>query len=231
MATTGAIAPTAAETVAEDPWSDANCTWLNPGNIYGAGEASVVHASFDSPDQTYVLKAYTFDFSAIPDGSTIDGVQVVINARYAVAAVSLDLCQLLDAARAKVGTNQYSTPQALTTSAANYTVGNSTDKWGNALDAAWVKDADFGVAIGAVAGGANSDVFIDSVTMEVWYTAPAAQDTSITPTVGAASTVGTSSLMALGMAPPAGDMSIAGDDSDSKRVHGARIFPPSMVRI
>ena len=172
MADTGVKAPTAAESVGEAPWNDANCGWVNPENIYGAGEAKVVHASFDSPDQTYVLKAYTFDFSAIPDGATITGVQVVINARYAVSAVSLDLCQLLDTSRAKVGTNMYSTPQALTTSAANYTIGDSTNLWGNALTPAWVKDANFGVAIGAVAGGANSDVFIDSVTMQVWYTVP-----------------------------------------------------------
>src|SRR4030042_4114882 len=122
MADTGIKAPTAAETVAEAPWLDTDCTWLNVANIYGAGEASVVHPSFDSPDPPYVLKAYGFDFSAIPDGPTIDGVQVVINARYAVAAVSLDLCQLLDISRAKVGTNKYLTPQALPTQAAKYPI-------------------------------------------------------------------------------------------------------------
>jgi hypothetical protein len=168
MADTGIIAPTAAVTATEDPWLDND--WVSPANIYGAGEAAITASQFDSPNQSYVLKAYGFDFSAIPDGSTIDGVQVVINARYAVAAVSLDLCQLLDTSRAKVGTNKYATPQALTTSAANYTIGGAADKWGNELDAVWVKDPDFGVAIGAVAGGSNSDVFIDSVTMQVWYT-------------------------------------------------------------
>lgn len=172
-ATTGVKAPTVAETVGEAPWNDANCTWVNPNNIFGVGEAEVTHSSFDTPDQTYVLKAYTFDFSAIPGGSTIQGVRVIINARYAVAAVSLDLMQLLDISRAKVGTNKYATPQALTTSAANYTIGGAADTWGNSLTAAWVKDPDFGVAIGAVANGANSDVFVDSVTMEVWYTPPA----------------------------------------------------------
>src|SRR3990172_11745298 len=147
MADTGVLNPTAAESVAESPWSDANCTWVNPANIYGAGEAEVTHSSLDSPDQTYVLKAYGFDFSAIPDGATINGVQVVIKARYAVAAVSLDLCQLLSTARAKVGTNKYATPQALTTSAADYTIGGAADTWGNSLTPAWVKDSDFGVAI------------------------------------------------------------------------------------
>jgi hypothetical protein len=173
MATTGVKAPTAAQSISESPWSDND--WTTPENIYGAGEASVTAATFDAGDQTYVLKAYGFDFSAIPDNAKIDGVQVIINARYATVVVSLDLAQLLDISRAKVGTNQYATPQALTTSAANYSKGGSTDKWGNALTAAWVKDPDFGVAIGCLAGGSgnsNNDVYIDSVTMEVWYTVP-----------------------------------------------------------
>src|SRR3990172_6657119 len=193
----GPFLPTAAQTIAEAPWEDANCTWVNPNNIFGAGEAEVTHASFDSPDQTYVLKAYGYDFSAIPDGSTINGVQVVINARYAVAAVSLDLCQLLDAARAKVGTNKYATPQALTTSAADYTIGGAADTWGNSLTPAWVKDSDFGVAIGALAGGANSDVFIDYVTMKVWYTAAPVYNEAI-----AMSALGSiSSVVSVGMNP------------------------------
>lgn len=228
MATTGPKAPTAAVTASEAPWSDND--WVNPANIYGAGEAIVIAATFDAKDQTYVLKASGFDFSAIPAGSTIDGVQVVINARYTVAIGEIDLCQLLDASLAKVGTNQYSTPQALTTTAADYTIGGATDKWGNALDAAWVKNANFGVAIGCLAGGFgnnNVDVFIDSVTMEVWYTAPAASDTPITPTVGSVSVVAVASLMGLGMAPLTGSLSATSEVA--RQNHGVKV--PSMVRI
>src|SRR3972149_10087168 len=105
MATTGPKFPTAAETVAETPWGDANCQWVNPTNV-GADDgstASVTHASFDSPDQTYVLKAYTFDFSAIPNGSTINGVTARVNAWYAVAVGARDLLQLLGTARGTAG--------------------------------------------------------------------------------------------------------------------------------
>ena len=174
MAPTGAKAPTAAVTASEAPWSDND--WVNPSNIYGAGEAEVSAATYDAGDQTYVLKAQGFDFSAIPDGATIDGVQVVINARYAVVVVSIDLAQLLDATGARQGDNKYATPQDLTTSAANYTLGGAADTWNATLTAAIVKDPDFGVAIGCLAGGtgnSNNDVFIDSVTMEIWYTAGA----------------------------------------------------------
>jgi len=89
----------------------------------------------------------------------------------------MDLLQLLDTARAKVGTNQCATPVTLTTNTATIiTKGSASDKWGNALDAAWVKDADFGVAIGCVAGGANTDVFCDYVTLEIDYTPPLVTD-------------------------------------------------------
>jgi hypothetical protein len=204
MATTGPLLFTVTEVVAEAPWSDTNCEWVNPNNIFGAGEAEVTHPSFDSPDQTYVLKCITPDttaMAAIDASATVQGVRVIINARYAVAAVSLDLVQLLSTLRAKGGDNKAG-PTALTTSAANYSFGGATDKWNLALDGAWVKDADFGVAIGALAGGANSDVFIDSVTIEIWYTNPAASDTPITPPVGGATLAGAAPLNNLGMTIP-----------------------------
>ncbi len=171
MSTTGAKAPTAAQTISEAPWSDE--TWANPQNIYGAGETNVTGTGYDAGDQTYVLKAYTFDFSSIPAGAVIDGITVVINARYATALASIDLCQLLNISRAKVGTNLASAPVALTTSAANYTFGSASNLWGNVLTRTWVQDPDFGVAIGCLAGGSgnnNVDVYIDSVTMEItWH--------------------------------------------------------------
>src|SRR3990172_10399957 len=126
MPTTGALLPQSAVTASESPWSDND--WVNPNNIFGAGEAEVTAATFDAGDQTFVLKAYNFDFSAIPDGATIDGVVCVINARYAVAPGLIDLVQLLDTSRARAGDNKAATPTALTTSAANYTYGALDNK-------------------------------------------------------------------------------------------------------
>ena len=66
MATTGEKYPTAAVTAAESPWLDND--WNTPGNVYAddGATANVIAASYDSPDQTYVLKASGFDFSSIP---------------------------------------------------------------------------------------------------------------------------------------------------------------------
>lgn len=177
MATTGAKFPTAAVAVSEAPWSD-NAWDTAVTNVFAddGTTASCTAASFDSPDQTFVLKASGFDFSAIPDGSTVNGVTARINAwfRSGQGSGSLDLCQLLNTSLAKVGTNQAATPVPLTTTTTTIiTKGSASDKWGNALDAAWVKHANFGIALGVLATAANADVDIDYVTLEIDYTAPA----------------------------------------------------------
>ncbi len=175
MVTTGAKYPTLGASVSESPWSDN--AWTTPANIYSdnAATANVTASSFDNGDQTYVLKATGFDFSGIPDGSSIDGVIARVNTWYrsGQGSGSLDLCQLLNTSKAKVGTNQCSAPVALTTT--NTTVitkGSSSDLWGNELTAAWVKNSSFGVALGIKATAANADVDIDYVTLEVYYTEP-----------------------------------------------------------
>ncbi len=176
MATTGEVYPQSAITASEAPWSDND--WTQETNIYSddGSTAYVIHPGFDTDDQTYVLKAYNFDFSSIPSGSTIDGVICRINAWYrsGEGAGSLDLCQLLDTGLSKVGTNHCSTPVALTTTDTTIiTEGGAADTWGNSLTYSWVTNSNFGVALGCIATADNSDVDIDYVTLEVYYTAPA----------------------------------------------------------
>lgn len=180
MAVAGPAYPTTATTSSETPWSDND--WDTPGAVTAddGTTASVTHPTFDSPDRTYVLKATGFNFSAIPDGSTINGVTARVNGWYnlTTGTGSLGLCQLLDATGAKVGTNQCATPVALTlVNTTVITKGGASDLWGNALTAAWVKDPDFGVALGVQATQANADVFIDYVTLEIDYTAPSIPNT------------------------------------------------------
>ena len=173
--TTGEEYPTLGESIKENPWGDA--VWTTPTNIYSddGNTASVTSTQFDDTDQTRVLKATGFDFSAIPDGSNIDGVIVRVNSWYGSGqgSGSMDLLQLLDTSKAKVGTNQCLTPVALTTDDTTIiTKGNSADKWGNVLTAAWVKNANFGVAIGIIATADNADVYVDYVTIEIYFTPP-----------------------------------------------------------
>jgi hypothetical protein len=190
MATTGAKFPTATAAVSENPWDDNN--WA--GGVVSqltaddTDYANITSSTFDTGLRSWVAKVYTFDFSAVPDGATIDGVIVKVNARYANGTASIDLCQLLDANGAKVGTNLADTPVALTGTLADHTFGASDNVWGNTLTSAWVKDADFGVAIGFIATGDDADVYADYVTMEVYYTEVVDPDVTvpITEVFGAA---------------------------------------------
>lgn len=177
MANTGATYPSLGASVSEAPWSDD--AWSNPTYIYADDStgASVTAATFDAGDQTEVLKATGFDFSAIPAGATIDGVVCAINAWSPTADKAvIDLMQLLNSTGGKTGDNKGSTELTLTTDvAAVYSTGNSTDLWGLSLTAAWVKSTSFGIAIGCMAGGSgnnNVDVHVDYVTLNIYYTAP-----------------------------------------------------------
>lgn len=170
---TGVRYPHSGTTSAEDPWLDDD--WVTPNNIVldDSNYANITSNTYDTNDQSYVLKGYIFDFSDIPDTATIVGVRCTVNAYYSAGSASIDLMQLLDVSRAKVGTNMASTPQALDgNSASTYTWGSSSNLWGNALTPTWVKDSDFGVALGAIATAPNTDVFVDYVALEVFYTVP-----------------------------------------------------------
>ena len=177
MPTTGAKYPTLGESISEDPWSDNY--WTTPTNIYldDGATVSITSPTYDAGDQSWILKATGFDFSEIPDGSTIDGVICKINGwcNYTgiPATAGVDLLQLLNTSKAKVGTNLASPEVALTTDSATIiTLGSSINLWGNALTAAWVKNANFGVALGCHAYVNNADVFFDYLTLEIYYTAP-----------------------------------------------------------
>lgn len=174
MASTGELYATAAQTIAEAPWSDN--TWENPNNALGSPDginAAITASTYDSGDQSYVLKLYAFGIS-IPAGSTIDGVIVRCYDVYTLLGTTagIGLMQLLNISRAKVGTNKAATEVPVSEFGGTFTFGAANDLWGNALTEAWVEDPDFGVAFGMWARSANTDVFLDTIGIEVFYTAP-----------------------------------------------------------
>jgi len=176
MATTGPIFPGTAASVSSAPWSDD--AWVNPGNITAAGAvySTITAATYDSGDQSHRLRATNFNFSAIPDGSTINGIIVVAGGvEWVAGTAGIGLLQLVNAGT-PIGENKYTTEQAVTSTPTNYTKGTSTDLWTATLTSAIVKSSTFGVDFGMWARSANTDVYIDFITMEVYYTAPPAQN-------------------------------------------------------
>jgi hypothetical protein len=184
--TTGEKYPTSATTSATGAHIDDDFVRTAAIMTAGAGTtdaACITATSFDAGDQTYILKATNFDFSGILAGSQINGVicrfEGWANTSGATAvSVACDLAQLLNTSRAETGENIVSsglwTTVFLSATTGIVSLGNSANLWSCALTADWVKNANFGVALGFITGVANTDVFIDYVTLEIVYTPPAA---------------------------------------------------------
>lgn len=162
--------PQSASSTSETGWDDPGGAWINPENIYGAGEAAITDNAYDATDPSHVLRGYNFNFSSIPVGATIVGVTCRITARSSSATSTIALVQLLNTSGVRVGTNLASTPVATNATPANYTFGDDANLWGNALTEAWVKDADFGVGVGMINGTNNADVWIDVIELDIYYT-------------------------------------------------------------
>ena len=177
MATTGEVYPGSGSTTAETPYDDN--AWADPGYVVSddGNAADITAANYDQNDYSQVLRAYNFDFSGIPSGATINGITVKVNCWYANGAADIVVAQLLDTAGALDGDNKASTPVSMSTDTGSVeTFGGAADKWGLSLTDTWVKDADFGVALVTQATADNADVFVDYVTVEIDYTAPAGQN-------------------------------------------------------
>ena len=184
--TTGEKMPTSATTSATGAHIDddfVRTAAIMTANAGTADAACISAATFDAGDQTYILKATNFDFSGILAGSQINGVicrfEGWANTSGATAvSVACDLAQLLNTSRTETGENIVSsglwTTVFLSATTGIVSLGNSANLWSCALTADWVKNANFGVALGFITGINNTDVFIDYVTLEIVYTPPAA---------------------------------------------------------
>jgi hypothetical protein len=174
MASTGAKFPTSGTSVLEAPYDDN--AWTSPTNIYTNNVlyAQITELTFDAPKYSYVLYAKGFDFSGIPAGATIDGVIVTIDAKSGSGIDSMMVvCQLTDTTGARVGTNKNDNWYPGTTDGTR-SYGGAADTWGNSLTESWVKDADFGVGVVFQADDIDAKIYIDYITMEVYYTASSA---------------------------------------------------------
>jgi hypothetical protein len=172
MSDTGFKVPASAPTQGVSP-ENAN-DWVNPTNIKvrDTNYAYIIAATYDQNDISYRIKAQGFDFSAIPDGSTINGIIVRIH-RYCAAGGAKDYrVQLLDAAGALVGDNKADTVNAWPGTVTDKGYGGSTDQWNASPTAAMVKDADFGVAVSVLATVDNTDIYADVIEVDIYYTAP-----------------------------------------------------------
>lgn len=160
---TGAVAPGTGSNLDRGGATD----WVSPGNIL-ANENTTASCTGGASGSDYLI-ASNFNFSSIPQNSTIIGVTVIFAAAESSTGSETTSAQLQDGAAALFGTAK---SQAVNgTGETNYTYGSSTDVWGTdytTLTAAVVKDADFGVRFWYVTA---HNMTVDFVTMNIEYAA------------------------------------------------------------
>lgn len=173
MANTGVKYCQTGASVSSAPYDDQG--WTNPGNIVAddTNYAQITNPNFDLGTYSYLLRGTNFDMSAIPDGSTIDGIYVSTAAAYVNGSGSYTLVQLVNASSALVGDNKAATPVALSTpTMTESTWGGASDTWGASPTAAMVKSSNFGVALGFQPTANDCDIYVDWIRITVYYTAP-----------------------------------------------------------
>jgi hypothetical protein len=150
-------------------YAGSNPVWTNPGNITTLSTASVATNLLLNVSYTRELIARGFNFDAISDLATIDGIAVRVNMKASLPD-SNDVIAKLLISSSLAGTNLATT----TILASSYTLrsyGNSTATWGNTLSPAIVKASSFGFGIAIDnPNDTYDDISIASVEMNVYYT-------------------------------------------------------------
>ena len=123
--------------------------------------------------QTDWLRLTNFDFSEIPSGSTIDGIELQYMRKASAASKILEHVIILRKTSGQVGDNKAGAAWWDTTEE-TMTHGGASDTWNAGLSASEIKNSDFGVDISA-SNTDNDDPrtsYIDFCQIRIYYTIP-----------------------------------------------------------
>lgn len=149
--------------------------WANPDNAKAndAVYASVLLFSVNSKH----LAASNFDFSVIPAGSTIDGIEVEVQGYdHSVGTSVWNALRLILADDSDGSENKQAELSQLTTSLQTDVAGGASDLWSETIIRADVQDIDFGFQVSINATDVGNQR-IDSLRMKVFYTEGGASGT------------------------------------------------------
>ncbi len=145
--------------------------WSNPSNVLDSSDANFSGTSLSIIGGTsHALEVTGFDFSAIPSGATINGVEARIRRSNSASGNVQDGNIRLMVAGAAAGDNKAAGgnwPSSL----GNADYGGAADLWGLSLSAAQVKASDFGLSIVASRSSGSPGPRIAAVWLRVTYTA------------------------------------------------------------
>lgn len=171
MASVGPQSPTAAIGSV-----NGHVAWTGPTNVFSSNDSRATVSLGGPFTATRGLRITGFDFSAIPGGSTINGIVVEVERSCSSTSGNphdsyLGLVKAATADGDIYGTNKAS-GTTWPTSDAYATYGSSSDLWGGTWSLADIQNAGFGIDIHVVISGFKvaSTVRIDHVRITVYYT-------------------------------------------------------------
>jgi flagellin-like protein len=173
--------PTPNAVAASMPSANVAGAWNTPANGYST---NTVYTTTPTTPGPYVHDWRGYNLASIPVGSTINGIEVVLNGTASVGGAGNQITVSLT----KNGGGGYTAgilTAAITTTRTPYTVGGVANLWGYTWTDAELKDAtNFRVRLSySVTGGRSASV--DAIFVRVTYTAPvAATATASGPTGG-----------------------------------------------
>lgn len=176
-------------------------TWLNTESIT-ADDASSARANSVATDAlTRFLIASAFDFSALPAGYIVTGIEAQIEHRSSVATTGAFtwVIRLFDGT-SLIGSNM-ATGVGLPGTDTEQTFGGPNQRWGlgpDELTTTMIKAAGFGLAIQYKGGASSSSVFVDKVRLRLTASNPA--DPRAVHTLDFESDLGTLSVVPNGAA-------------------------------
>ena len=136
------------------------------------------------------MGSYAF---TVPSGATIVGIAVRLETHVTTESEFYLRCQLLNSSGSPVGETR-DTPTITSETDVSYTLGSTSDLWGNSLTPAWVNSEDFGVKVTAydLAGGAGyGNAYLDGIEINVYYTESTTTSSTTTTTSTGSSTTST----------------------------------------
>ena len=128
--------------------------WVNPTNAATLNSVYATTANLFSGRYSNYLAVTNFDFSAIPDGANIDGIQVEVNKKVSSQWYCDKSVKLIDATGAIAGDDRATADLWSTVDTYSY-YGGAADKWGLTPSSADVKDSNWGVGIAVTHTGSS----------------------------------------------------------------------------
>ena len=148
-------------------------TWGSPNNIKLDDAAEATNQSSNVDEISFGLAASNFDFTSIPIGATIDGIEVRVG-DYFLAVSTQDhdwtTVRLILADNTDGSVNRFADFTDWTDTAQTDGSGNSSDLWSETINDTDVKDVDWGFFIGITSQvSVVSRAEIDFMQMKVYY--------------------------------------------------------------